>query len=49
MVSQLSRKAELQDKYHNIAIDTIDEAWNLCTKWICTQNGIESLKDLPWG
>lgn len=49
MVNQLCRKAELKEKFHAIAIDTADEAWNLCTKWVCTQNGVDSLGDLPWG
>lgn len=49
MVSQLSRKPELQEKFHAIAIDTVDEAWNLCVKWVCTQNGVDSLGDLAWG
>lgn len=49
MVNQLCRKPELQEKFHAIAIDTADEAWNLCVKWVCTQNGIEALGDLPWG
>lgn len=49
MVSQLSKKKELQDKFEVIAMDTVDEAWNLCTKWICSQNSVESLKEIPWG
>ena len=40
MVSQLQRKAELKTKYHAIAVDTIDEAWNLCVKHVCAQEGI---------
>lgn len=49
MVNQLCRKDELKEKFHAIAIDTADEAWNLCAKWVCTQNGVEELRELPWG
>lgn len=49
MVSQLCRKEELKAKYEALSIDTVDEAWTLCTKYICSQNGIDNLKDLPWG
>lgn len=48
-VSQLCKKPELQEKFHSIAIDTVDEAWALCVKYICAQQGIEKLGDLGWG
>lgn len=49
MISQLSKKKELKEKFHAIAIDTADEAWMLCTKWVCSQNNVEELRDIPWG
>lgn len=49
MVNQLTRKKELMNKFHSIAIDTADEAWNLCVKYICSQNSVENLGDIPWG
>lgn len=49
MVNQLCKKKELQDKFDTIAIDTADEAWSLCTKYICDNEGIDNLSDLPWG
>ena len=49
MISQLTKKRELVDKYHTIAIDTVDEAWTLCTKYICNENNVERLGDLPYG
>lgn len=49
MVKQLVRTPALQEKYEAIAIDTADEAWQLCTKWVCSQNGVEALGDIPWG
>ena len=49
MVNQLCRRDELKEKFHAIAIDTADEAWSLCSKFICNQNGVDELRDLPWG
>ena len=49
VVKQLIKNDALADKYHCIAIDTADEAWELCVKWICEQNGISELGELPWG
>jgi len=50
VVKQLVRKKdELQNKIHIIAIDTVDEAYKLCEKYICDQNGIEKIKDIPYG
>lgn len=49
MVSQLCRKDELKAKYETISIDTVDEAWQLCVKYVCSQNGIENLSDKGWG
>lgn len=49
VVGQLVRKKELQDKFESIAIDTADSAWDLCVKYICGQEGVEKLGDIPWG
>lgn len=49
MVNQLCRRDELKEKFHAIAIDTADEAWNLCSKFICNQNNVDELRELPWG
>lgn len=49
MVSQLCRKEELKSKFQAVSIDTVDEAWTLCVKFVCSQNGIERLGDLPYG
>ena len=48
-VKQLCNKPELKDKFHSIAIDTVDEAWALCVKYVCSQQGIDKLRDLGWG
>lgn len=42
-------KQEIKDKFHTITIDTISIAWNLCEQYICSQNGVKALGDIPWG
>lgn len=43
------RKDEVQEKFHFIGVDTADIAWNLCEKYICQQNQVQNLGDIPWG
>lgn len=47
--SQLCRKAELKDKFETICIDTADSAWDLCVKYVCSQNGVSTIGDIPYG
>lgn len=49
MVKDLCKNKELQEKFHAIAIDTADEAWNLCSKHVCAAAGVTELRELPWG
>lgn len=49
MVTQLCKKDELKKRFQCVSIDTVDSAWDLCVKYICAQEGIEKLGDLPWG
>ena len=49
VVSQLSKDAELKEQFHAVAIDTADEAWNLCVRYICDQNNINELGELAYG
>ena len=39
----------LQDTMSTIAIDTVDEAYKLCEKWVCNKESVENIKDIPWG
>lgn len=43
------KKPEVKAMYNAIIVDTIDEAAKYCEKYICNQNGIESLGDLGYG
>lgn len=39
----------LQDTMSTIAVDTVDEAYKLCEKWVCQREGVENIRDIPWG
>ena len=38
-----------QEKYEFIGIDTADFLYEICEKFICIQNGVEKLGDIPYG
>lgn len=42
-------KTELKEKYNTITIDTVGLAWEMCEQYICTQNGVQKIADIPWG
>ncbi len=42
-------KPEAKDKFNTITIDTIGIAWTLCEAYICQQNGVQKISDIPWG
>lgn len=48
VVRQL-RNSDASEKYRNIAIDVVNDAWDLCTNYICQQNGVQKIKDIPYG
>lgn len=49
-VKQLVKDREkLKDKIGIIAIDTVDEAYKLCEKYICNKEGIQNIKEIPYG
>lgn len=43
------KKPEVRAEYSNICLDTVDVAADKCKKYICQQNDIEELGDLPYG
>lgn len=47
-LQQLKRE-EMKEKFHNIAFDTISVAWDLCTQYICAQNGVNKIGEIPYG
>lgn len=45
---QLKQPA-VREKYDTIVIDTVDVLADMCTKYICNNNDIDSLAELPYG
>ena len=39
----------VKEVYHNIIIDTADIAYSLCEKYICAQNGVDKIGEIPYG
>lgn len=48
VLRQLSSDAA-KEKYHFIGIDTADVAWQMAEDYICQQNEVASIGDVPWG
>ena len=49
MVLRDLKKPEAQELYKCIVVDTIDIAAAACEKYVCAQNGVDSLGAIPWG
>lgn len=48
VLSQLKDPA-VQEKFDFIGIDTADIAWDRCVEFICQQNDVQNLGDIPYG
>ena len=42
-------KPELKEKFNTITIDTVGLAWEMCEQYICSQNSVQKISDIPWG
>jgi hypothetical protein len=40
---------EAKEIYDTITIDTVGEAYSLCEKYICLQNGVQKIGEIPYG
>lgn len=49
MVLRQLEKPEAQEMYETIIIDTISIAWDYCEQYVCSQNGVQKIADIPWG
>ena len=43
------RKPQAREMYDSIVVDTASIAWQLCEKYVCQREGVESIRDIPWG
>jgi len=43
------RKPQAREMYDTVIVDTVSIAWQLCEKYVCQREGVESIRDIPWG
>jgi hypothetical protein len=43
------RKPQAKEMYDSIVVDTASIAWQLCEKYICQRENVDSIRDVPWG
>lgn len=48
VIKQLKEPAA-HDVYSNIVVDTADIAYDLCEKYICNQQGVSAINEIPYG
>lgn len=49
LVLRQLEKPEAREMYDTITIDTTTIAYEMCEQFICSQNGVQSIADIPWG
>lgn len=49
LVLRQLEKQEAKEKYATIAVDTVGIAYDLCEQFICAQNGVQKIGDIPYG
>mgnify|MGYP003396920246 FL=1 len=49
MVLRQLEKPEARQIYDTVTIDTVGIAWEMCEQFICAQNGVQKIADIPWG
>lgn len=40
---------QVKEKFETIIVDTVDIAWDYVEKYICANNNVDALTDVPWG
>lgn len=43
------RKPQAKEMYDTIIVDTVDIAWSLAEKYIIQREGVNSIREIPWG
>ena len=49
MVLRQLEKQEAKEMYDTITIDTVGIAWELAEKYVCAQNNVQKISEVPWG
>ena len=42
-------KPEARQRYDTITVDTATIAYDMCEQYVCAQNGVQTIRDIPWG
>lgn len=48
VLRQLDKPAA-KEKFDTITIDTVSIAYDLCEQYVCAQNGVQNISEIPWG
>ena len=48
LVRQL-KDEQVKEQYETIIVDTVDIAYDYCEKYICSNNGVDTIGDIPYG
>lgn len=43
------RKPQAKEMYDTVVVDTASIAWQLCERYICQRENVDSIRDVPWG
>ena len=43
------RKPQAKEIFDTIVVDTASITWQLCEKYICQRENVDSIRDVPWG
>lgn len=49
LVLRQLEKTEAKEKFSTICLDTVAIAYDLCEQFICAQNGVQKIGDIPYG
>ena len=49
LVLRQLEKPEARQIYDTVTIDTVGIAWDMCEQFVCAQNGVQKISDIPWG
>lgn len=49
LVLRQLEKPEAREMYDTITIDTTTIAYEMCEQYVCAQNAVQSIADIPWG
>ena len=49
LVLRQLEKPEAKEKFSTICIDTVTIAYDLCEQFICAQNSVQKIGDIPYG